>query len=73
MRHPALRLAAGQAASTDLFGGGLAGKASFMRNISLLFGENNYKSLSQRKCLKNKILPDTGSINRKTKLLWRLC
>jgi len=35
-------------------------KASFMQSISLLFGENNYKSLDQRKCLKNKTLPDTG-------------
>ncbi len=39
-----------------------------MQNISLLFGENNYKSLDQRKCLKNKTLPDTGWINKEDKI-----
>jgi len=47
-------------APSNLFGGGLAGKTSFIRNISLLFGENNYKSFGQRKRLKNKTLPDKG-------------
>jgi hypothetical protein len=41
-------------------------------NISLLFGENSYKSLSRKKRLKKKDLPDTGWINRETESLWRL-